>query len=57
MNERTRLLTSIADTVADYRAGEIAKPTPAHVDRWVSQFDPTVQQPVLAEMEHVLGRT
>jgi hypothetical protein len=57
MSERARLLKSIADTIADYRAGEIAKPTPAHVDRWVNQFPQSVQQPILTEMEHVLART
>lgn len=57
MSERARLLKSIADMIADYRAGQIAKPTPAHVEQWVNQFAPPVQQPILAEMEHVLGRT
>jgi hypothetical protein len=57
MSERKRLLKSIADTIADYRAGEIAKPTPEHVDRWVSQFSQAIQQPILAEMEHVLSQT
>jgi hypothetical protein len=57
MSERSRLLKSIADTIADYRAGEIATPTLEHVDRWISQFLPEVQQPILAEMEHVLSRT
>ena len=57
MSERTRLLTSIADTIADYRAGEIAKPTPAHVNQWVSQFAQPLQQPILTEMQHVLSRT
>jgi len=57
MNERARLLSLIADTIADYRAGEIAKPTPAHVDRWVRQFAQPIQQVILAEMQHVLSRT
>ena len=57
MSERNRLLQSIADMTADYRAGEIPKPAPAHVERWIAQFADPVQQPILAEMEHVLGRT
>jgi hypothetical protein len=33
MAERDDLLASIASTIRDYRAGEIAEPTPEHVDR------------------------
>ena len=57
MTERHDLLTSIAQTIADYRAGDLDAPTPEHVDRWLSQFDPTVQLPMLHEMDHVLKRT
>jgi hypothetical protein len=57
MSERKRLLGSIGGIIADYRAGEIPRPTPEHVDQWVSQFGNTVQQPILTEMEHVLGKT
>jgi hypothetical protein len=57
MSEPARLLKSIADTIADYRAGQIAKPTSAHVDQRVNQFSPLVPQPILTEMEHVLART
>jgi hypothetical protein len=57
MSERNRLLQSIANTITDYRAGEIPTPTPAHVERWIGQFASPVQQPILAEMEHVLART
>jgi len=39
MSERSDLLKSIANTIKDYRAGEIAEATPEHVDRWVKQFD------------------
>ena len=35
MTKRNRLLESIAGTIADYRAGEIAVPTPQHVERWI----------------------
>lgn len=57
MSERSDLLASIAGTIKDYRAGEIAEPTPSHVDRWISQFDATVQVPILRELDYVLQRT
>lgn len=54
---RQELLQSICDTTADYRAGDLAPPTPDHVDRWVSQFDEAVQLAILSEMDHVLKKT
>lgn len=57
MSERKRLLKSIAETIADYREGEIAKPSPEHVEKWVVQFDKAVREPLLAEMDHVLKHT
>ncbi len=54
---RDELLASIATTIRDYRAGEIAQPTPEHVHRWVSQFDQDVQLLILAETDHVLKQT
>jgi hypothetical protein len=57
MPERARLLQSIAAMTQDYRAGVIPPPTPAHVDRWINQFPEGLQQTILAEMEHVLGKT
>lgn len=54
---RDKLLQSIATTIADYRHDQIAAPTPAHVDRWVRQFDADAQVPILQEMAHVLGKT
>jgi hypothetical protein len=57
VTERHQLLQSIANIMVDYRAGEIPTPTPEHVDRWVRQFSPEVQLPLLAEMNHVLART
>ena len=53
MNERSKLLDSIADTIKDYREGEIAPPTPEHVDKWVHQFDNAVQVPLLHELGSV----
>lgn len=57
MSERKRFLRSIAETIADYRAGEIAAPTSEHVEKWIGQFDEEVQVPMLAELDHVLSRT
>ncbi|MEK7469882.1 MAG: hypothetical protein AAB074_21145 [Planctomycetota bacterium] len=57
MSERHRLLESIAKITSDYRTGEVAAPSPEHVERWVAQFDPKVRDPLLAEMEHVLRRS
>ncbi|ACC72524.1 hypothetical protein PPMP20_26845 [Paraburkholderia phymatum] len=53
---RDQLIASIATRIADYRRGEIAAPTPEHVERWVNQF-PNQQDEILAELDHVLGRT
>lgn len=57
MAERDDLLASITATIADYREGDLATPTPAHVERWVNQFDAAVQIPILREMDHVLKKT
>lgn len=57
MSERSALLESIAITIKDYRAGEIAEPTPEHVDRWVRQFDEVVQLPLLRVIDHVFKKT
>jgi len=57
VTERDHLLQAIAQTISDYRAGEIPTPDAAHVDRWINQFPAPVQQPILTEMEHVLART
>jgi len=57
MSERNNLLQSIAATTADYREGDLAAPTPEHVERWVGQFDFAVQLPILREMDHVLKKT
>ncbi|MFN7173694.1 MAG: hypothetical protein ACK4MT_03170 [Thermaurantiacus tibetensis] len=57
MAERDDLLASIAATTADYREGDLAAPTPEHVERWINQFDAAVQLPILREMDHVLKKT
>jgi hypothetical protein len=57
MTKRADLLESIAKKIRDYRAGELPRPTPEHVDRWVAQFDGAAQVPILAELDHVLNCT
>lgn len=54
--QRTQLLESIANTIADYRQGEIAPITPAHVARWINQFDAADQLTILIEMDGLLRR-
>lgn len=57
MSDRNNLLASIAHTIEDYRVGEIAAPSPDHVDLWVRQFDADIQDPLLAELDHTLKHT
>ena len=54
---RAELLGSIATTIADYRRGEITTPDADHVESWITQFDAAVQDPMLAELDHVLKKT
>ena len=53
---RQNLLESIANTISDYRLGEIPPMTTSHVDRWVSQFDDDEQLIILSEMDHLLSK-
>jgi hypothetical protein len=57
MSKRSDLLDSIAETIKDYRAGEIDPMSAKHVDRWVKQFGTEAQLPILFEMDHVLKKT
>ena len=57
MSSREELLESVAETIKDYRQGELATPTKEHVDKWVKQFDEGTQVPILEEMNHVLKKT
>ncbi|HFD88306.1 MAG TPA: hypothetical protein ENJ35_11615, partial [Gammaproteobacteria bacterium] len=57
MTERSDLLVSIVETIADYREADLDPPSTEHVDRWIRQFDEDVQVPVLREMDHVLKQT
>ena len=54
---RHELLESIANTIADYREGDVPRRTPQHVERWVSQFPEETQDGILAELNHLLSQT
>lgn len=47
---------ALARLIADYRGGEIARPTAEHVERWVSQFDADERLPILEELHHVWSK-
>ena len=51
------LPVTLADMIADYRAGEIAKPDAVHVQRWIDQFPENVRDPILSELIHVFTKT
>lgn len=53
---RDALLQSLADTIADYRQGEIHPITPTHVERWLNQFEADDQLTVLTEMDSLMKR-
>lgn len=57
--ENDDLFASIAATIADYREGDLlaAFRGPAHVKRWINQFDNTARLPILRELNHVLKKT
>ena len=48
---------SIANTISDYRQGDIPAPNADHVTEWVAQFDRSVRKPILAELDHILDET
>lgn len=53
---RNALLQSLADTIADYRQGEIRPITPDHVERWLNQFEVEDQFAILTEMDSLMKR-
>ncbi|HXU21064.1 MAG TPA: hypothetical protein VN788_10820 [Verrucomicrobiae bacterium] len=56
-SERKALLAAVASTIADYRLGEIPPLDENHVATWIGQFEQPVQEPMLAELDHVLKKT
>jgi len=57
MSDRRQQLQAIAETVADYREGDVPRRTPNEIERWVSQFPEDVQPSILAELGHLLSNT
>lgn len=51
---RSTMLQSLANTISDYRKGEIAPITPAHVERCLNQFDSKDQPVILTEMDVIM---
>jgi len=56
---REQLCVELADLTADYRAGELCRATPEHVQFWLDQFEETdaTKTAFLAELLHVLKQT
>lgn len=50
------LCAAIADIIADYREGEIPRPTADHVMKWVCQFPAPQHDQILKEMQYVLSQ-
>jgi hypothetical protein len=46
-------LEALAALIGDYRDGEIPKPDVAHVDKWVSQFEPDEREPLIEELVRI----
>ncbi|WP_298329764.1 hypothetical protein [Asticcacaulis sp.] len=57
MDERSKLLLSITQTIKTYRYGELPEPNVEHVDRWASQFNKENQLPFLREFDYVIKQT
>ena len=57
MSTRRELLESVADTISDYREGEVARRTPELIEKWLAQFPDAVQDPFLDEINHLLSKT
>ena len=53
---RSILLQSLAQTIADYRYSEIPPMTARHIEKWLNQFDPEDQPVILAEMDALMKR-
>lgn len=56
MGEMDDLLEQVATTIRTYRVGQVDAPTPNHVGRWLSQFTPDKQLPLLREFNHVVKK-
>ena len=57
MNTKDDIIKSIITTTADYYAFAGGVSVEAHIDRWLQQFDESVQLPLLTEIDYVLKTT
>ncbi len=57
MSKRTGFLESIAETITDYREGDVPRRTPKRIEWWVSQFPEEAQDDILTEVNHLLSDT
>lgn len=53
---RSMLLQSLAQTIADYRYSEIPPMTTSHIERWLNQFAYEDQSVILTEMDSIMRR-
>lgn len=51
------LLEAIALKISDYREASIPRLDADHVNAWIGQFHEDVRDPILREIDHVLGKT
>ncbi len=54
MATQQELCKSIAETLHDYRSGEVPQPTADHVEQWVKRFDPVERHCIITELAHIL---
>lgn len=57
MTTRKELLERVVEQIGDYREGEIASMSEAHVEKWLRQFPDATQEPILSELGHVFSKT
>ena len=58
MSTRSDLITSIASTVSDYYMNDnILTLDDAHIETWINQFNASVQDPILEELDYVFKKS
>lgn len=57
MTNEKEHIEAVARLIADYRQGDIARPDPEHVERWLHQFEAPIRAPFIAEFHYVLSKT
>lgn len=54
MNERDTLILSLLNIIKDYQNASMSQ---LHIAKWINQFNPRVQIPILHELVHVFQKT